>query len=262
MSYKLGVLIFSDKTIAALGVFLLSLEPTFAAHIISNLLDLPQELFITSALYFFIQGIQVNQNRWWISSLFWGLAVSNKFFPGIIFFWTVLGFWTIKKGKKSFFIWLSTLVLVPIIYVLSYFRFFAYNPSFYEFLRFHKWLFNWRLGNPYVVGNIFYSIFIGKYHDWWGANSLVVYKEWTIITPFIFRFGYLSIFTAKIKQYPQYFYLYSICVLFLVYVSLLTTGLVKYLMPIFPILALFSSFSIIQFTKYHWHLNFTTRKHK
>lgn len=242
-TYKLAYLIFQDKIAASLALLLISLEPIVAAHMHVSLLDLPQAVFILLGVYFFVNGIKLaKKSQLFLSGIFLGAAASTKFFPGIIFIIGPLGWWGFSQKRKLLRPVLFSFGLIPVIYFLTYIRYFNYH-SLWDFINFQKWVIAWRLGNPHVLGNIFYTTFLGKYQSWWGGGW-VAYTEWNWITPLIVYGAFSAVLFKAIRQNSRARLLWVVCVLFTVYVAVATTGIAKYLFPILSFLAILAAASI------------------
>jgi len=215
-------------------------DPFITSTFHKTLLDLPLMLFFLSGVYFFLKA--KGRNRWYIiSSTLFGIAFTVKFFPSLVLLLPVLGF-TLIKNKKRFFQWLISLVIIPVVYLVSYSVYFVYHPSIIEFIRFQKWVIDWRLGNPVVFGNIWRTILTGSYTNWWDGGS-VVSSDWTLHLPIIVVGGLLGGVIAIKRKHADLLFLFSISAVFLLYVSVATVGVAAYIMPIYPLLiVLFVSF--------------------
>lgn len=171
-TYKLSLLLFKKKIIGLLAVLIISSSSLFHNHLIASQLDLPQGLFVLLGVFYFIKALGSKPVFFFVSSLFFGFAVSTKFFPGIIFFLAVLIIWALraKIGKQKLILMIVSFLLIPLIYLCSYLMFFYYHRSLWEFIKFHIWVINWRLGNPVMPGNLLLNLLIGRYRSWWDAN--------------------------------------------------------------------------------------------
>lgn len=126
--YKLIILISKNKKMAFLTVFLLLVDKTFrlqylpqdATQLSITLLDLPLLMFVLLGIYFMLLK---TRGGYLLSSLFLGLAVSTKFFPAIILFVTLFIYWVYVSHRQSLRIYLSSLILIPIVYLLSHLNF-------------------------------------------------------------------------------------------------------------------------------------------
>lgn len=244
LTYKIGVILFNDKLVSSLSILLIVFDPLFHDHVISSLLDLPQALFTLAGLYFFIKGLRGSLAYFFLSAFFWGGAVATKFFPGIIIFLLIMVWWCKTAAPRKLGWLLVSLLIIPTVYISSYTAFFNHHPNVIEFLKFQRWVIEWRLGNPRVLGNIFTTLLIGRYRSWWSPYSWVHYREWTILSPIVTIFGLGSIVWVR-KQVGQYFYLYLMMFIFFIYIGVATTGVAKYVYPVYPVLTLFAVKSLI-----------------
>lgn len=244
LTYKVGTIVFKDKLVSSLASLLIVIDPLFHEQVISSLLDLPQAMFTLAGLYFFIKGLSGSLAQFFISAFFWGAAVSTKFFPGIIIFLLIMIWWCKTAAPQNLGRLLASLLIIPVVYVISYTAFFVHHPMVIEFLKFQRWVIDWRLGNPRVLGNIFTTLLVGRYRSWWPPYAWVLYREWTILSPIITIFGIGSIVWVK-KQVDQYFYLYLMVFIFFIYIGIATTGVAKYVYPVYPLLTLFAVKTLI-----------------
>lgn len=245
---KLATSVSRNKLIGSLASFLIVLNPMFYDHMITSLLDLPQALFLTWALYFFFDSIQNGRKRFYLMGLFLGCAFSIKFLPGIVFFVVVLSLWCFFKRREYIISFLTSLVFVPIVYLLSYSMYFFNGHTFIDFIQFQKWVIVWRLGNPRVFGNIFTNLLFGQYRSWWEPVVWLHANEWTILSPIVFIGSLISPLVFW-KRNSTLFYLYSLMFVYLVYIGFLTTGVSKYIFPIYALMTLFAGVTIAYFVQ-------------
>lgn len=244
-TYQFGVLIFNDKLVSLFAVLFLSLDPLLTQHMTISLLDLPQALFMLIGIYIFTSVVVAKKSiaYFFYSSLFLGLATATKFFPAITFILLILGIWCFKHAHKKFHFWLNSLAIIPIIYLISYTMFFFHDHTLLDFVNFQKWMLVWRMGNPYKIGNIFLTYLFGKYQSWWLPTEWIEFKEWTVLNPLLLIGATFSLILLDRKN-PLHTYLYLIMIVFIIYVAITTTGVAKYLFPVYPFLALFTSYTI------------------
>lgn len=243
--YLLGKELFS-RNIALFAILVLSLDPLFHEHLIASLLDLPQSLFILGAFYFFLKALK-NPSYFWVSSFFWGCAFSTKFFPGIIFLLGICAIWCYHMQKKYIIHFLISLCLIPAVYLASYTVYFT-NHTFMDFINFHKWMIVWRAGNPRVFGNIIVNLLTGYYRNWWEPVAWLKTQTWTIFRPILTIGSVASILFLKgihKERRMHVIYFYWSIIIFLLYISIGTTGVDKYIFPIYPFILLFGSYSLV-----------------
>lgn len=243
--YLLANQIYKDKLMAILSVSLLAVSnffiiqfiPTSKEQLSITLLDLPLTLFFVTGVLFFLRG-ETNK-RWFVfSSAALGLAFSSKFFPSLTIIIIVMGIYLFISKSHNFLFWIVTLFIIPVLYVLSYSIYFI-NHSLIDFINFNKYLISWRLNNPVVVGNIFRTVFTGKYRSWW-SDELIIDHEWTIFLPIIAILAFVSGFYAIKKGTPQLKLLFGIILSFITYLALGSVGVARYLLPIYPLMVVLS----------------------
>ncbi len=234
ITYKIGQLIFDDNIYSILSCVILSFEPLFLDHLLRSLLDLPFTLFFTAGVYFFLKGLK-NGKYYFLSMLFWGAAFSTRFFPAflIVYIYMMLVIMLLHiKSLKLFFV---SSFLVPLVYLICHISFFIYNPSIILFLRHKKWMLSWFTGTPVIFGNIWQNIFTGTYID--STGKLAHNNQWSIIQPFIVLLSIFSIRKSDLKKKNKdILIIYGLIIIYFIYLTFLTGGLEKFLMPIYPLL--------------------------
>ncbi len=243
LSYKLAQLVF-NPTVAALSVLFLSFSPLYLDQLTSSLLDLPATLFILASVYYFLQAYKNNKNIYF-SSFFLSLAIVTKFFPSAIFFILIFAYSAYKKSAQFFLKYLVSLLILPVVYIFSHAAYFYYHPSIFEFLRYQKWILSWRSGNPFIIGNILRSIILKKYQSWWDDNLYIDYNNWSILSPIIPLFSLSSYIIKNINQNSNAKLIYQISILYFAYVFVGTTGIEKYLLPVYPLMVILTSYFLI-----------------
>ncbi len=242
VTYWLGIVLFKDKLIAALGIFILSLDPYLHQVLKVPMLDFPSGLFFLLGLLFFIKG----KNSWQyvLSSFFFGISISVKFFPFFFIAIFCLTLYQFFARRKQFFGYLLSLPAIAIVYLLSYAEFFTRN-SLPAFIRYQWWVVRWRMGNPIVLGNAFQTIFTGSFRPWWPtAETIHSYtSEWSLFIPLLVGLTILSILVIKKEKLPVFLYL--LIWVFLIYINVGTEGGLKYLSPFYGLFALFASAVLI-----------------
>lgn len=237
LAYKLGQLILKDNLLSLLSVWVITLNPLFLSNLVNSMLDLPFVLFFLGGVYFFILGIE-KPSLLYISSFFWGLAFSIKFFPAIIFIFGLFFLLIFIYKRKLVITFLLSWILVPFIYLLTHLVFFYYHPSLVEFIKHKVWMIRWWTGSPIIPGNILRNILTGFYLD--TQYKLQHTYEWNLITPIVVILGILR-FRRNIfkKNNLALLTLYTLSFIYLfVFLTFLNGGVLKFLMPIFPLLSL------------------------
>jgi predicted membrane-bound dolichyl-phosphate-mannose-protein mannosyltransferase len=234
VTYKLCLKILKNQLVSLIAVFILSIDPLFLDNLIRSQLDLPLTLFFTLGVYYYLKG-SGNRKNYYFSNLFMGMAFSTRFFPFlpvIILYFLILLFIYQKDQMKYFFL---SCFLIPIIYLVAHTAFFIYHPSLIEFLQHKKWMLSWFRGSKVIIGNIWKDIFTGYYFDSTGKvrrNDL-----WTPVIPIVAVFSLGSIIRQQIiKIERNRVILYGLVLIFLIYVTILTDGIQKFLMPVYPVM--------------------------
>lgn len=234
ITYRLGQILLKDNLLSLISSGILATDPLFLDNLIRSLLDLPFTLFSTLAIYFFILGLQKPKYNY-LSMLFWGAAFSTRFFPFMIIIFCFLLAVTFLYKRANLRIFLLSSLLIPIIYLITHISFFVYHPSLIEFLRHKKWMLSWFSGSKRIVGNIWINIFTGYYRN--TTDKLVRNEYWFITIPMVVTLALLQIRRLKLKDIGMLI-IYGICLFYLIYLTFLTDGVAKFLMPIYPLLCI------------------------
>lgn len=232
--YKIGLRLLNNKLLSLISVLFYTIDPLFLDHLIRSQLDLPFTLFLTAGIYFYLLGNQ-NSLFFYLSSLFFGAAFSTRFFPFLIIIVVYLSILVFFYQRKYLFTYIKSLFFIPFIYLICHFMFFIYHPSLMEFLRHKKWMLFWYKGAPAIMGNIWRNIFTGYYLDSMGKLTKNIYWIPLIPTNVILALtGWRNKYFKK--KYFDLLAVYGLCVLFLINITILSSGVQKFLMPIYPLL--------------------------
>lgn len=241
-TYKIGMIIMRSPLFATMGVFVLSLNNLFLDNLLRSLLDLPFTLFFTAAVYFYLKSFDKPRYLYY-SMLSWAFAASTRFFPSLILLFPLLTtviYLQKKENLKHFF--LSSLI-IPVFYLFIHFSFFIYHPSFMEFLRHKRWMLSWFWGTVVMRGNIWRNIYTGSYFD--STGKLVANEHWMWLIPVVVTLGIISLKRSDLtKKYSPFLTVYILTFIFLLYVTFLTGGLEKFMMPVFPLLVVLAMRSL------------------
>lgn len=231
-TYFLALRLTKNELISILSVYILSISPLFLDHLIRSQLDLPFTLFFTLAFYYFLRSLEKHKLIF-ISSLFWGLAFSTRFFPVLIPIELFFVYFIVRYERKMLRSYLISLFIIPVIYLLAHISFFIYHPSLLEFIRHKIWMLSWYRGSPISPGNIWRNIFTGEYLD--PTGKLVANEHWTLRLPIKISLSLMPFFPKKDVEHIPIRIAYYLNLLFLLYVTFFTTGVQKYIMPVYPI---------------------------
>lgn len=233
-TYKLSGIFLKDKLFSLLPVLLLSSDPLFLDHSIRSQLDLPFTLFFSLGIYFFIKG--ENKSKFiYLSQLFWAAAFASRFFPFLVVIELFMFCITFIYQRNNIFVFIKSLMIIPMVYLIVHLSFFIYHPSLIEFLRHKKWMLAWFTGTPVITGNILRNIFSGLYLD--STDKLTLNKLWTPLLPVVTVLA-LGSFRGRyfLKRMVSFIIFYGINLIYLLYLVFLTNGLQKFIMPVYPIL--------------------------
>lgn len=244
VTYHLGKIILRERLMSAIAVGFLSSNLLLLDNLKRSLLDLPFTLFFTISVYFFLLALR-NAKYYFLSMLFWGITFSTRFFPLFVIIYICLLITLFVYRRKNLLIFVISSFLVPLVYLVSHASFFIYHPSIIEFLRHKKWMLAWFTGSVTSFGNIWRNIFTGYYID--SKGKLVANEHWDIFVPFIVALALLPPIKYLFhKKNIDFLVLYTVVILNFAYMTFLTGGLEKFLLPIYPILCILAIGSILR----------------
>ncbi|MBI3443359.1 glycosyltransferase family 39 protein [Candidatus Woesebacteria bacterium] len=248
LTYKFAKLLFSSfiGLVALLG---LVIDPYFIHAVTYTHLDFPLAVFFLAGLYIFLTAKSLRQDI--IAAVFFGLAVSSKFFPFFAVIFVYLFCWRMKEKKREKGqLWRFLLILpsIIIVYFAAYTQYFL-SHTLIDFLKYQWWVLRWRMGNPIVVGNILQSIFFGRLATWWEKVPTFHYwlEEWSPLLPVVVVGAFMSI--VFFYHSRLYRFIYGYVMLFFLYIFFFTEGGLKYLAPMYPFFAIFTAAMIMRISK-------------
>ncbi len=240
VTYKLALKLTESHNLSLFASFILSFDPLFTHQTFHTLLDLPHALFITLALFTFINQAKSNSQPI-LTSVLLGLVATTKLYitAGIIYL--VLIFF-IPKTKKHFFN-----LTFPAIstYLLVHSIFFIYHPNPLDFFKLH--LDTFRLYRSYLPdypkGELLRIIFLGQWHTWWGNVPIISSPFWSPIWPLATISSLTSLFFAKKSLHKGMILISFVCLLYLLS-NLTHVVFPRYILSILPILIISLLYSL------------------
>lgn len=235
-TYKIGKIVLKDSLSALLSVGLVSIDPYYLDHLLRSLLDLPFTLFFLASIYFFIKSFK-SKNFLYVSFVFLALLFTTKFFPAIIFIYAFLFGVTFIYKRNHIRTFIFATPIIPAVYLLLHTSYFIYHPSIIEFFRHKKWMIAWWTGSPIKVGNIIRNAFTGYYEDSTGKTARE--NLWTPFIPLVAVLGVTSFRRSIIApQNLPTLVLYGLCIIYILYLVFFGGGVLKFIMPIYPLLSI------------------------
>lgn len=243
--YTLSLRLTKDKLISSVSLLLFITQPVVSNQVTISMLDLPMIVFFIAGLYAYLKATQDKKPKkdLFLSALLFSLSFVIRFFPILPVILLILIIGLVNKGKAywfSFTIFLA--ILVPLVYLVSHAIYFYYHPSFFGFLRYQKWILWWRGDNPFKIGNIIFTLLIGRYRSWWQDGGWLVSSDWNLLTSLISSIGLLSLW--RWRRFPRSI-LAIMTVFFFVYIAVATVGVGKFILPILPLLVISTSETIV-----------------
>lgn len=177
--YLVNIRIFKDKLLSFIPVFLFSFDPLFSSQLRAPYLDTMYLLFLLLAL------LCTLQKRYVLSSLMLGLFAATKFPAGSLFLFAPIFTWVFLYDRKGFKKYLISLLLWPLVFLLSYTMYFVKGGSMIGFLGVQKWIVHfYQTGVKSSPGIVYPMILFGNWYTWFGGLQKV--SEWNLLWPISF----------------------------------------------------------------------------
>lgn len=245
--YLMSIEMTNNILVAAMSTFLVGIDQLFANQILLSMLDLPMTLFFLGGLYWYIRGSKGFQPsiNLFLAAVFFSLSFAMRFFPILPILLGVLVLGLLKREKKRAYYFITLLLIfVPVIYILTHITYIR-EHSFIDFLHYQYWIIRWRMHEPYVPANALTLILTGRLRSWWQKDAWLYGSDWTIMIPLFFIFSAVGLWRWR-KLYPHKIIVLMTLVYFL-YINILTVGVAKFLLPIYPIIVIAAVTTIMGF---------------
>lgn len=241
--FLIGRLVLNNTLLLLIPLAVFVNEPLFINKFYNSPLLEPIQLpSIIFFLYFFIQGIiKKSYVKWFIfASIMLGFVISIRFFAlGLVLVSSSIFYFLITQQlNRKFFIFLFTLILAPIILIISYSRTIQLGSSILHIFGIQKYIYNYHKQQLSLPFSFWDLIMFNRWHTWWGTQQIIFDKQWIVIWPIsmVFTLIYLlvGIFKKLIVSEPE-----KILILWIVAYSLfLSFGQVstRYFPPLLPFL--------------------------
>lgn len=204
--FLLNLELFKRKVIAILPVVIFSFEPLFFEQLRSTFLDLLQLSFLFLVFTFFLK------RKYLLSAIFLGCFMSVRFSTfAVIVIFSCLSY-LFYANKKDVVLYLVSLVIAPIVYALTYLRFFLLGNSTIEFLKVQKWIVAFYAGGAKATpGTVIPLLLTGQWYTWFDGVQRI--REWHIIWPLVTLLSAIAIpATLKDKKHQiMLIAIWSVC---------------------------------------------------
>lgn len=155
-------------------------------HLATSLLDL-QTLFWSLAFFVALLCYPETWQKYLSVGAILGAFIATKYFFPILFLYVgLLAIWTYHK--KTWLKAMISLVVMGLVYLLSYGFYFSHGHSLVEFIKFEWYRFKWWTGNRTIpIGIIFQTLFLGKFPMWWiDSKAYMADGDWNLSWPILF----------------------------------------------------------------------------
>ncbi len=181
--WLVGSMALGSSTLALIPVLIITLDRLFTNQlIIAPLLDIIQLPFIFFALAAFIHERQ--SGKYIFTAVSIGTVIATKtVVPGILLVGCMGLFLLLRKdirGAVTFSLWLPIAFLVLL---LSYTRTFMSGYTFWDFLKFQKWIFLYQGSKLIYPFSSLRLLLFNQWQTWWAGNKIVSAVDWSILWP-------------------------------------------------------------------------------
>lgn len=251
--FYLSYMVLKNYMLAIIPPLLFSFEKMYLGQLITTpALDIFQLDFLLLSFIFFLFTVSRKKNVWFFifSVLSLGCFVSTKFFAsGAVVIGTYF-ITTILIAKENMVKLLLSLLLVPLVLIVSYSKLFILGHSLREVLGIQKWIFMYNTGHlglpPFAVWDL---ILFNRWHTWWGERTITTDSQWSIIWPIILVISLLTIIILAKKSIFKKFPITLIMVWVVLYLTSLNVGQItsRYFFIFLPFLYLLTVYGLSKF---------------
>lgn len=226
--FLLNLQVFNNKLLAFLPVMIFSFEPLFYEQLQASYLDTLHASFLFLTFLFFLR------RKYLLSMTFLGFFTATKFSPlGLFVLAAILCYLLLQNKKTELYAFLPTLLLVPVVLLFSYSRYFLLGHSLIDFFKLQKYIFTfYSMGvKPPIFGMVFPMIVCNKWYTWW--NGVQKVAEWSLLWPISLIGG---VYSSRFLFRTSPFVLFTLWVVFYLIFLLLTPVAPRYLLLLLPFL--------------------------
>jgi hypothetical protein len=146
--------------------------------------------FLAYTLFFFLAVFwkKITWYKFALIGLVLGGLIATRYPIPIIFPYLVIFVWWVwaNKDKIRWHFLLFTVLTAGIVYLLSYWFYFAAGHNLLDWVRFEIHRFNWWVGDrPLRWWLIWQVLFTGSYYTWWGEGWHTD-NDWNVVWPSVF----------------------------------------------------------------------------
>jgi hypothetical protein len=241
LTFLLSKKILGESAINILPSLLVSLDPLVRSQAHTVYLDLSQTVLIV--LFILIAPLKKPT----LTGIIIGaIALSKSFMIGGLVFVVYMGWQGLQRVYLKTHV--QTALIAIITYLTGYSMFFVKGNTLVDFVELHWKILKLYKGYvpEYPKGEVFRIIAVGEWRKWYGDFGLARVSEWWIFWPIALLGSVWTILTNKWKSQNDYA---KLSLLFMaLYGISISMKLVfpRYLMPLLPLLYIFSTRMIVQ----------------
>ena len=206
--YLIGLQIFKTSFIALLPILFLSFESMFLNQLIyTPLIDIIHLTFLLLSFYFFNKAIINSKHElifFILSSLFFGLFISTKFFGvGITVVLAFVLILILNKDNKKIKLFMLSFPISLSVLLSSYIRVIILGYPLNKFLGIQKWIFWYNQGHIQMPLSVWPLLLFNKWYVSWGDIKILSDPQWGITWPIITVISILTIILYLFNKIPK-----------------------------------------------------------
>lgn len=220
--------LFKDRMLAFIPVGLFSFDALFYTQLQASFLDTLYLSFLFLTFLFFLR------KKFFLAMIMLGCFASVKFSALAVFvIATCLVYLLLQKRRDDLIHFIPSIVMVPVVILLGYSRYFLLGHSLIDFLKVEKYIVVfYAIGaKARVFGMAIPMLLINRWYTWW--DGVLRIPEWTVFWPVSLMAGFYTGFILKAKSPLFLCLLWSIA--YLIFLSL-TPVYPRYLLLLLPFL--------------------------
>lgn len=173
----------ADALWALVPLLFVSLDRLFINQLAAvPLLDIIQLPFIYFTIAAFFRERRLN--RFPFTAICIGCVMATKtVVPGILLIGSIGLFLLLKKEIKTLMYFVAWLPVAALIFVLTYTRTFVSGYTFWEFLKFQKWIFLYQKSKLIYPFSSLRLLLFNQWQTWWGSFAVVAANDWSFLWP-------------------------------------------------------------------------------
>jgi hypothetical protein len=237
--YTLAKLIGMSIFQSALVTLCISFEPLISDQIkYMPLMDIIMINLHIWAIIFCGAGIQKQKAKMFLFGIiFIGMAMMVKIFTISLPLYVIVNIFWIIKFPKQIKIPIIGVLLTLIIFCLTYGRIYWDGKTPIDVFRIQKWILWYHRSKINHLFTVWPLIFLNRWYVWWGDQTVITDKSWSLTWPFVFGGAIIYFFKNGINKILKFEATLQIIIVWVLGYSIMMSfgqATARYLLPILP----------------------------